>query len=107
MLQPLSYKGSLQVLLDRAEAAGTRWNFDAVANWLHDSSGARVLVIPAGAGTGKSSISAALAMASGGADEQGGPSPLVHAHHFLKYDDQRRLDVVRIIMNLSLQLAER
>ena len=67
----------------------------------------------AGAGTGKSTLSAALiekvlgrrAKGEGGkAGEWAGP---VSAYHLLKHSDQRRLEPVRIIKSLAFQLAAR
>ena len=53
----------------------------------------------AGAGTGKSSISAAML-----AGEVLGPCA---AAHFLKYSDQRRLEPVAVVKNMAFQLAIR
>ena len=47
---------------------------------------------------GKSTISALLCKGAG---------PAVHAHHFLKYSDSRRLDPIRIVKSLAFQLALR
>jgi hypothetical protein len=55
---------------------------------------------PAGAGTGKSTISAALCKKIFGKE---GP---VSAWHFLKYSDQRRLDPFKIVKSLDFQLAD-
>ncbi len=67
--------------------------------------------MPAGAGTGKSSISVALTQQvlgrrHKGSNEWVGP---VSAVHFLKYSDQRRLelDPVSMIKTLAYQLAAR
>jgi hypothetical protein len=62
-----------------------------------------------GAGTGKSSISAALSKQVLGRQnsESGMWSGPVTALHFAKHSDQRRLDPVRIIKSLAYQLANR
>ncbi|PNH10193.1 WD repeat domain-containing protein [Tetrabaena socialis] len=99
MLQPLSYRVDLRRLTERAR--GTAWRFGPVHDWLDaGEGGARVLCVLAGAGEGKSTISAALCDSA--AAGQG-----VTAHHFVKYSDQRRLDPLRAISSLAFQLADR
>ncbi|KAG2423194.1 hypothetical protein HXX76_010962 [Chlamydomonas incerta] len=86
----------------------------------------RAMCIVSGAGEGKSTISAEFVRryeqpthspggggSTGGgggghrpASDSGGPRVAV-AHHFLKYNDQRRLEPVRIIKSLAFQLASR
>jgi hypothetical protein len=97
MLSPLSYKADVDRLWKRA--AGTQWNFERIAAWAQDPNGTRMLVIPAGSGTGKSTISAALL-------SHGATRGLIAAHHFFKYNDQRRLDMVALIKSLAHQLAD-
>lgn len=101
LLEPLSYRVDVRRLHDMAAATGTVWDFTAVQAWraLPPGGAGRVLCVAAGAGEGKSTISAALCGAAGGG--------LVAAHHFLKYNDQRRLEPLRIIKSLAFQLAER
>jgi hypothetical protein len=94
LLDPLSYTSDTSKLTEQSIAQV--WNFESVDVWLKDPNGSRLLVVPAGAGTGKSTISAAL-IAKG----------VVTAYHFFKYNDQRRLDMVRVIKSLAHQLAER
>ena len=97
MLSPLSYKADIDKLWKRA--ADTQWNFERIAAWAQDPNGTRMLVIPAGSGTGKSTISAALL-------SHGATRGLIAAHHFFKYNDQRRLDMVALIKSLAHQLAD-
>ncbi len=107
-------------------------NMAPVEDWLWENTRSRVLVITGGAGEGKSTISAALgkrfgapvATAAGSASEPTAPAaagtsatgtsigvvthnptPVVLAYHFLKYNDARRLDPVRIVQSLAFQLA--
>ncbi|KAG2452670.1 hypothetical protein HYH02_002903 [Chlamydomonas schloesseri] len=125
LLEPLSYTVDMRRLLRRAEAAGTRWAFGPVAEWLAEphATAPRVLCVAAGAGEGKSTISAALCAASAPdaaatAEATGAaataatavqqlPAGAVCGYHFLKYNDQRRLDAVNIIKSLAFQLAMR
>ncbi|PNH06904.1 WD repeat domain-containing protein, partial [Tetrabaena socialis] len=103
LLEPLSYRADMQRLNKHAAAIGTQWVFDGLDAWLASES--RVLCIAAGAGEGKSTISAALCSHQG--QEGRGPAATVSACHFLKYNDQRRLEPIRIIKSLAFQLAER
>ncbi|PNH02254.1 Vegetative incompatibility protein HET-E-1, partial [Tetrabaena socialis] len=112
LLEPLSYRVDVQRLTERAAAMGTQWVFDEVDAWLATSS--RVLCITAGAGEGKSTISAVLC--SHQQQKQQNPAAAtsysdnaatVSAFHFLKYNDERRLEPIRIIKSLAFQLAER
>ena len=100
ILDPLSYKVDLQSLLERSR--GTVWDFSSVDQWLAQCDdlgrGAQALCLSAGAGEGKSSISATLCEHL---DKKG----IMTAHHFLKYSDARRLDPVRIVKSLLFQLA--
>lgn len=130
LLSPLGYKADVDKLLERSRS--TQWDLRPVARWAADPAGSRVLVIPAGSGTGKSTISAVLVSACWKADAEGnrnlvmqdgadmeapnaplaptdqsGPKKLIDAHHFFKYNDQRRLDLVAVIKSLAYQLAER
>ncbi|KAG2489809.1 hypothetical protein HYH03_011758 [Edaphochlamys debaryana] len=103
LLEPLSYGVDLRRLLRRAE--GTLWDLGPVERWLAagpgPGGGGRVLCVCSGAGEGKSTVSAVLC---GG--QQLPPGSLA-AFHFLKYNDQRRLDPVRIVKSLAFQLASR
>jgi hypothetical protein len=62
MLQPLSYKADMQRLLERCR--GRQWDWVPVTRWLEEGAQAerpsRVLCLLAGAGEGKSTLSAAL-----------------------------------------------
>ncbi len=62
-----------------------------------------------GAGTGKSSISAAIALQLLGRQDPKDGSWLgpASAVQFVKFSDQRRLEPVRIIKSLAYQLAVR
>ena len=74
------------------------------------SSSSRALCVLAGAGSGKSSSSAAIL-----GQELGRRDPVVPgawlgpatAAHFLKHSDQRRLDPVAMVKSLTFQLALR
>ncbi|KAG2422512.1 hypothetical protein HXX76_015980 [Chlamydomonas incerta] len=114
MLEPLSHHADLRRLLGRAQ--GTTWTLDSFQRWV--SSGKRALCVVGGAGDGKSTISAVLCAAAGGDGGGGGSSSTfataaasstctVHAAHFLKYSDARRVDPVRIVKSLAFQLAQR
>ncbi|PNH02253.1 Vegetative incompatibility protein HET-E-1, partial [Tetrabaena socialis] len=114
LLEPLSYRVDVQRLAERAAAMGTQWAFDEVDAWLATSS--RVLCITAGAGEGKSTISAALCSHQQQQTQQNpaaatvlsdNAATAVSACHFLKYSDERRLEPIRIIKSLAFQLAER
>ena len=56
MLCPVSYKTDLEQLAKRSQ--GTKWDFGRVREWLYGET--RCLCFDAGAGTGKSTVSAAL-----------------------------------------------
>ena len=106
MLNPVSYKIDLEQLGKRSK--GTSWDFTKVEEWLAGSS--RCLCIMGGAGTGKSTLSAALSkqvlgLGSGSVHSAEGGEGAISAIHFLKYSDQRRLEPVRIIKSLAFQLA--
>ncbi|KAG2491803.1 hypothetical protein HYH03_009963 [Edaphochlamys debaryana] len=105
LLQPLSYRVDLKRLTGRAK--GTVWALGAVEEWVEaGAGGSRVLCIRGGAGEvsrGKSTISAVLCSEEAG----GGLSGRITAFHFLKYNDQRRLEPVRMIKSLAFQLAHR
>ncbi|KAG2427875.1 hypothetical protein HXX76_012195 [Chlamydomonas incerta] len=126
LLEPLSYNVDMRRLLRRAAAAGTCWAFSPVAEWLAEprATAPRVLCVAAGAGEGKSTISAALCAAAAASQSETAaatataaaqelpplpqlPAGGVSAYHFLKYNDQRRLDPVNIIKSLAFQLAMR
>ena len=98
MLQPLRYKMDLGRLMERAN--GTEWQLGAIKAWLHSPSAGRVLCVEAGAGEGKSTVSAMLATGDSFPDA-------IIAYHFVKYFDQRRLDPVQVIKSLAFQLSER
>ncbi|GAX72581.1 hypothetical protein CEUSTIGMA_g37.t1 [Chlamydomonas eustigma] len=107
MLKPLSYKVDLEQLGRRSE--GTVWRLDDAQNWLR-SWKSRALCVMGGPGTGKSSVSAALSELLLGRRDPNKPGQWlgpITAMHFLKHNDQRRLDPVRIIKSLAFQLASR
>ncbi|KAG2449768.1 hypothetical protein HYH02_005293 [Chlamydomonas schloesseri] len=116
LLEPLSYRVDVRRLSQQAEDAGTAWDWAAVGAWLVAAAeagrGTRVLCISGGAGTGKSTVSAVLCArglaAAGGGGGAGGAAAAgaVLAHHFVKYNDARRQDSVRVIKSLAYQLAE-
>ena len=102
-------------------SADTQWELGTVRSWLLDwpSNNSRALVILAGAGTGKSTISDELCeslLMLPRSDGAGGgrassklmassePS-LLSAAHFLKHSDLRRLDSVAIVRSVAYQLA--
>ena len=99
MLEPLSCTADIRRL--QQQSAAMTWDFTPVDAWL--AGGTRALCISAGAGEGKSTIAASLVGCKLVGD--GGNNPRVSAHHFLKYNDQRRLEPVRIIKSLAFQLA--
>ncbi|KAG2448525.1 hypothetical protein HYH02_006416 [Chlamydomonas schloesseri] len=119
LLEPVSYRVDERRLLQRAR--GTRWDFNPVAAWLDagppgagggggkgggakgGGGGTRVLCVVAGAGEGKSTISAALCAVPA----EGGFGERISCRHYCKYSDQRRLDPVRVIKSLAFQLASR
>lgn len=83
--------------------AARTWTLHLVQQWaaLEDEApGSRKLCIPAGAATGKSTISAALL-------RHGDTAELVSTSLFLKYNDQQRLDMVEAVKSLAHQLSER
>ena len=90
LLDPPSYR------VDRAQLAlrsrDTAWDFGPVTAWLADEAAPRALCVLAGAGTGKSTVSAALLDRVLGGYAMTG---VVTASHFLKHSDARRLDPVR------------
>jgi hypothetical protein len=112
LLEPLSYRVDLRRLQERAKGDGS-WRLASIRKWLAEGSagdgdggGKRVLCISSGPGEGKSTISALLCDGGG----RGGAvlgTDAIAAHHFLKYNDQRRLDTVRVIKSLAFQLAGR
>jgi len=110
MLNPISHKADLQQLIDRSK--GTTWRLDQVSSWMNVTSvnSPRALVIMAGAGEGKSSISAAICDQLLGMNEkddrqQKSESAFYAAAHFLKFSDARRLDTVKIVKFFAFQLA--
>ena len=116
LIKPLSYRVDTTQLLERSK--GTRWRFDGVAEWLRTPSGnGRALCLLAGAGTGKSSVSTKICQLMGRDDLcpalVGDPLDAaldprilpVSAVHFVKHNDQRRLEPVQLIKSLAFQLA--
>eukprot|EP00798_Chlamydomonas_sp_ICE-L_P032103 gene32103-16616_t len=128
LLQPLSYKVDIHQLCRRS--VNTVWRMDTIKQWVWSTDGnkgtyftkhkailnseghshsSRALCILAGAGAGKSTISAAICKLVFGKKElrrSEEASPLT-AYHFLKYNDLTRLEPVRIIQSLAEQLAKR
>ncbi len=83
--QPLSYSVDLRRLL--ARASDTKWSLGPAQSWLAAGpAGGRVLCVSAGAGEGKSTISAVMCS---GLDTAGAEPPAVDAgvaaFHFFKY----------------------
>ncbi|KAG2439063.1 hypothetical protein HYH02_006590 [Chlamydomonas schloesseri] len=138
LLQPLSCAADVRRLRARAAALGSVWHgLGRVQAWAEGQGGAaagggRLLVVAAGAGEGKSTISAALVNVpdaaagiaaagndvpgDGGSDGGGGASngingingsSCVTAYHFLKHSDARTLEPLAIVKSLAFQLAER
>jgi len=110
LFNPLSYRVDLEQLKKRSE--GTKWNFGPVDEWLAEpvESSSRVLCILGGAGTGKSTISAAFVRQVMGCRAEGRPGEWigpVSAIHFLKHSDQRRLDAVAMLKSFAFQLGLR
>jgi hypothetical protein len=95
LLSPLSFKVDREQLSKRS--AGTQWDFSLVRGWLDCPGAPRALCIVAGAGTGKSTITAALL--------DGVLGSHVSAHHFLKHNDARRLDPIEMVKSITFQLA--
>ncbi|KAG2490965.1 hypothetical protein HYH03_010641 [Edaphochlamys debaryana] len=120
LLEPLSYSVDLRRLQERS--TNTVWDFGPVEAWVQETSlgrGRRALCLVSGAGEGKSTISAEVVrryipkVAGGGHGSFSGHAPegrlgsVTVVHHFLKYNDQRRLEPVRVIKSLAFQLASR
>ena len=106
LLDPLSYKVDMKQLLHNSK--GTEWRLERISDWIHSRyNGPRALCIKAGAGEGKSTISAAICsqLLSLGLFDEVDASSVIAACHFIKYSDQRRLDLVRIVKSISFQLA--
>ncbi|KXZ53635.1 hypothetical protein GPECTOR_6g552 [Gonium pectorale] len=118
LLEPLSYAVDLRRLAQRA--TGTRWRWQEAESWLGQGpAGQRVLCVAAGAGEGKSTVAAAICMGmpreglGAGVGANVGRAgevvvadrSVIAAHHFVKYNDQRRLEPLRIIKSLACQLA--
>ena len=95
----------MEQLLSRSK--DTQWTFDPVSNWLADPSQGRALCVLADAGTGKSTISAALCDKVLGRCVGGKWEGPISAFHLLKHSDQRRLDPAGIIKSIAYQLAKR
>jgi hypothetical protein len=109
MLKTISHKADLQQLISRSK--GTEWRLDPVSSWMNDPTSPRALVIMAGAGEGKSSISAAICDQLFGMNRDhktlssSSASFPIAAAHFLKFSDARRLDTVKIVKWISFQLS--
>jgi hypothetical protein len=95
LLRPTSYEADCTALLAGNDDS---WRFEALRDHVgaDASSGHRVACVVAGAGAGKSTLSAALCAEK---------PQLVHACHFCKASDARRQDVNAITRSLSYQLA--
>lgn len=99
LLAPLSYRVDIKLRSSRA-GAHEQWDMRPFTSWLDDASASRGAVLIAGAGTGKSTVSAMLL-------QHEATQGRVAAHHFFKYNDVRRQDPLRIIHSLAFQLAIR
>ena len=97
LLKPLSFKADMSRHLPHVQA--TQWRWDVVQKWLDGD--CRALCVMADAGTGKSCISAAII------DHFKSNPSHVWAFHFLKHDDQRRLEPLNVIKTLVAQLCSR
>ncbi len=102
LLDPLDYQGDINMLNVRSDTTSNpgQWDFSKVLDWMDDPDGSRALCVVASAGTGKSTISAAMCSL-----EQTGSR--IDAYHFVKYSDQRRLDPMRILKSIAHQLPSR
>ena len=111
LMDPTSYNVDLEQLLSRSKE--TKWRLERVKQWLDDPTAPRALCIMAGAGQGKSTISAAIAhqllglLKTEGSLMTSKESPSrIAAMHFIKFSDQRRLDPLCILRSLAFQLAK-
>jgi len=90
MLEPLSYKVDLELRSKRAGSADS-WDMQPVVQWLAKRAEAsRGVVVVAGAGTGKSTVSAMI-------HSHPALAGRVSAVHFFKYNDVARQDLVRVV----------
>ena len=100
LLKPTSYEADRQALLARSTDT---WHFDELQTFVSRAGDeSRLACIGGGPGEGKSTLAAALCALCNPAQQE-----LVHAHHFCKASDVRRLDVGQVIRSLAYQLAMR
>ena len=114
LLVPTSYKVDMDQLTRRSE--GTTWDFHAATEWLTnnrneaDASTPRCLCVLGPAGTGKSTVSAALLREVLGRSVEGQPGKWqgpITAAHFLKHSDASRQEPLTILHSLAFQIARR
>ena len=114
LLVPTSYKVDMDQLTRRSE--GTTWDFHAATEWLTnnhneaDASTPRCLCVLGPAGTGKSTVSAALLREVLGRPVEAQPGEWqgpVTAAHFLKHSDASRQEPLIILQSLAFQIARR
>ncbi|GIL47581.1 hypothetical protein Vafri_4369 [Volvox africanus] len=131
LLEPLDMQADLEALLEGTGGA-QEYDFSPLQMWLTSPRSPQVCVISGPAGSGKSTISAALCwdekarqrrdktLARGRVHLPSGAKlarqisglevtsdPIVHAYHFCKYSDVRRQSPIRIVKTLAYQLAQR
>ncbi|GLI58954.1 hypothetical protein VaNZ11_000672 [Volvox africanus] len=131
LLEPLDMQADLEALLEGTGGA-QEYDFSPLQMWLTSPRSPQVCVISGPAGSGKSTISAALCwdekarqrrdktLARGRVHLPNGAKlarqisglevtsdPIVHAYHFCKYSDVRRQSPIRIVKTLAYQLAQR
>ncbi|KAG1672374.1 hypothetical protein FOA52_010992 [Chlamydomonas sp. UWO 241] len=101
MLNPLDHNADIAMFNRRSNtyADPEQWDFGLVQKWL-DNPKSRALCMTAPAGTGKSTVSAALCTLETTRHQ-------IAARHFLKYSDQRRLDIVRLLKSVAHQLPSK
>ena len=98
LLEPISYSVDVKALRKRCEHMS--FDLTPIVEWI-GTTDSRALCIFAGAGQGKSTISAALMSSILDPKDN-----VVSAVHFLKYSDRHRLDPVAIIKSFAWQLAK-
>jgi hypothetical protein len=89
---------------------GREWVFQAVANWLGDPAGSRILLVTGKAGSGKTALAARLVQFSTGevAPSQGGPRlrpGFLDAYHFCAAQRPDWINPNKFAESLSIQLS--